>query len=76
MQAKTTSSVQPRLTPKATGRDGPTKKLTKKAPNVTAGHNFDPKIKRAAKEMPVGGHTNVANPFTAFKLRAHWAVAK
>src|SRR5262249_47938568 len=67
--AKTASPVFPAAIARATGIGAPVHKLAKKAPRATAGQKRVPSRSSAASEIPLGGHTIVANELTAWKLR-------
>jgi hypothetical protein len=69
------SSVLPAAMPIAASQGAPVQRFATSAPSATAGHDPDPRHTRAARAMPVGGHTSVAKPPTGSSARPSFAVA-
>jgi hypothetical protein len=65
----TASSAFPAAIPRATPQGAPTQKFTRKAPSATPGQILRPYKTRAARAMPLGGQTSVANPPTGSAMR-------
>ncbi|OGH63513.1 MAG: hypothetical protein A3I06_13590 [Candidatus Lindowbacteria bacterium RIFCSPLOWO2_02_FULL_62_12] len=66
----------PAAIPQALKKGAPVWKLIENAPIAIPGHSRPPNSMSAAREMPVGGHTRVANPLTASIPSPNLAVTK
>jgi hypothetical protein len=71
----TASSVLPAAIAIATATGAPVQRFATNAPTITPGHMRGPSNNSAANEMPVAGHTSVANPPTASIIKPARAAA-
>lgn len=62
--------------PKADKGGAPLTRLAKNAPRVMPGQIFEPKINKAAKEIPEGNQIKVAKPLTGLSDSPNLAVIK